>query len=281
MKILDGLQVANKIYQNIQETLINCKTKRPPKLVAILVGADPASLIYIGNKQKACRNVGIESQLHHFTDCDQSSLLKLIHTLNNDDQVDGILVQLPLPKHIDVNIILESIAIHKDVDGFHPHNLGKLAQGSAVFKACTAMALETLLKETGRNIKGINAVVIGTSNIVGKPCILELLAQGATVTACNEYTKDLQVEVQRADLVVSAVGKPHIISGAWLKENVIAIDIGINRTSHGIVGDIDVSTAKNIAFYTPVPGGVGPVTVAMLIKNTMLAFAYNHRFANC
>ena len=248
--------------------------KRAPGLAVVLVGSDAASQVYVGKKREACQAIGIDSFAHDLpASTDQESLLKLIDELNNDPKVDGILVQLPLPEHLDATPILERISPEKDVDGFHPYNVGRLAQRIPTLRPCTPAGVMTLLETTGQNIKGMHAVIVGSSNIVGRPMALELLLAGCTVTVCHRFTKDLKHHVEQADLVVVAVGKPGIVQGEWVKEGAIVIDVGINRLDTGkLVGDVDFeAAAERAAYITPVPGGVGPMTVATLMENTLYA----------
>jgi methylenetetrahydrofolate dehydrogenase (NADP+)/methenyltetrahydrofolate cyclohydrolase len=275
-KILDGKAFAAQIRAELK-TQIAARVKqklRPPGLAVVLVGNDPASAVYVGNKRRACDEIGMLSIAHdlpsHIT---TEQLLSLIEQLNQDATIDGILVQLPLPAHIDANLILERIAPHKDVDGFHPYNLGRLAQRRPLLRPCTPYGIMQLLAHHQVDIKGLDAVVVGASNIVGRPMGLELLIAGCTTTICHRFTRNLAAQVQRADLLVVAVGKPNVVQSAWIKPGAIVIDVGMNRLPNGdLVGDIDQATAKPIASWiTPVPGGVGPMTVAMLMQNTFTA----------
>lgn len=248
---------------------------RSPGLAVIIVGHDAASEVYVKHKQAACAEVGIES--HKFAlsnSVTEEDLLRLIHQLNQDAQIDGILLQLPLPLHLDVNRLLEAIIPSKDVDGFHPYNIGRLAQRRPTMRPCTPWGVMALLKYAQCDFKNSDAVVVGSSNIVGRPMALELLLAGATVTVCHSNTRDLARHVQFADIVVSAVGKPGLIKGDWIKEGATVIDVGITRLiSGGLAGDVEFESAsKRAQWITPVPGGVGPMTVAMLLKNTLLAY---------
>jgi len=273
-KILDGRKLAQKIREEIAEKIklrqeINL---RAPCLAVILVGEDAASEIYVKNKREACAQVGIKSINHTLASTtSEGTLLKLIHELNDDKSVDGILLQLPLPSQINTDATLEAIAPHKDVDGFHPYNLGRLAQKHPTLRPCTPYGIMRLLEQTNETFKNRHAVIIGASNIVGRPMALELLIAGCTITICHRFTQDLKKYVQEADILVSAVGKPNIIHGEWIKPGSTAIDVGINRLADGsLAGDIEFAkAAERAAWITPVPGGVGPMTVAMLLKNTL------------
>lgn len=272
-QIIDGKKIAAdlrkklklRIDQRLEQGL------RAPGLAVILVGNDPASEVYVRNKRKGCEDVGIQSFAYDLpSDTSEEKLLQLIQQLNDDNTVDGILVQLPLPKHINTETVIESIRPDKDVDGFHPYNVGRLASRMPVLRPCTPRGVMTLLESTGQPIKGQDAVVVGASNHVGRPMALELLLAGCTVTVCHRFTKDLESQVRRADIVVVAVGKPGIVKGEWIKAGAVVIDVGINRDASGqLVGDVDYTVAKQQAgWITPVPGGVGPMTVATLLQNT-------------
>ncbi len=264
--------VAQKIEQHIAQG------KRAPGLAVILVGANPASQVYVGSKRKSCDELGIVSKSYDLPETTMEiDLLKLIDQLNADESIDGILVQLPLPKHIDSTKVIERIAPHKDVDGFHPYNVGRLCQRIPTLRACTPYGVMKLLETTGRNLHGQHAVIVGASNIVGRPMALELLLAGCTVTVTHRFTKELEHHVRQADILVVAVGKPEFIDGDWVKDGAIVIDVGINRCEDGkLRGDIQYDKAiKHAAFITPVPGGVGPMTVAMLMFNTLLAYETN------
>lgn len=238
----------------------------------ILVGNDPASTIYVRNKRLACEEVGIKSVFHPLSaDVTQDKLISLIHTLNHDETIDGILLQLPLPASISTDDVLETIDPKKDVDGFHPYNLGRLAQRRPALRPCTPQGVMLLLDHIHQSFENKHAVIIGASNIVGRPMALELLAAGCTVTVCHRMTKDIQPYVALADILVSAVGKPGLIKGHWIKEGSTVIDIGITRMADGtLLGDVEFETARQrAAWITPVPGGVGPMTVATLLKNSL------------
>ncbi|HHF2954111.1 MULTISPECIES: bifunctional methylenetetrahydrofolate dehydrogenase/methenyltetrahydrofolate cyclohydrolase FolD [Vibrio] len=252
---------------------------RAPGLAVVLVGEDPASQVYVGSKRRACEEVGFVSKSFDLpASSSEEELLALIDELNNDDEIDGILVQLPLPAGIDTTHILERIHPEKDVDGFHPYNVGRLAQRIPKLRSCTPKGIITLLDRYNIELRGKHAVVVGASNIVGRPMTLELLLAGCTTTTCHRFTKDLESHVRQADVVVVAVGKPNFIPGEWIKKGAVVIDVGINRLDSGkLVGDVEYDKARESAsFITPVPGGVGPMTVASLIENTMLACEQFH-----
>ncbi len=280
-QLIDGKLIAQRVRNIVKEnvTSIVQSGKRPPGLAVVLVGSDPASQVYVGSKRKACDEVGFQSRSYDLpANTSQQQLLDVIDELNNDPEVDGILVQLPLPAGLHADEILERIHPHKDVDGFHPYNIGRLAERMPVLRPCTPKGIMTLIESTKRPMKGLNAVVIGASNIVGRPMSLELLLAGCTTTVCHKFTKDLQFHVKHADLLVVAVGKPEFIPGDWIKPGAIVIDVGINRQSDGrLVGDVEFERAREIAgWITPVPGGVGPMTVASLIENTLEAYVKFH-----
>ena len=271
--IIDGKHVAAELRKSLKIRIDKrlADGLRKPGLAVILVGNDPASEIYVRNKRKGCEDTGIESIAYDLDDdTSEEKLLSLIDDLNNNDAVDGILVQLPLPPHINTEIVIERIHPQKDVDGFHPYNVGRLASRMPVLRPCTPRGVMTLLESTGEPIRGQNAVIVGASNHVGRPMALELLLAGCTITVCHRFTKDLETQVGRADILVVAVGKPGIVKGEWVKPGATVIDVGINRTEDGkLVGDVDFATAKEKAgWITPVPGGVGPMTVATLLQNT-------------
>ena len=260
--------IATEVYERVKNGL------RIPALAVIQVGEDPASQVYVRNKRRACEAVGIKSLSYDLPETvTEVELLALIDTLNADSIVDGILVQLPLPKTIDTNNILDRIDPEKDVDGFHPYNLGCLAQQRPTLRPCTPHGIITLLQTANIEIKGLHAVIVGASNIVGRPLIFELLLAKATVTVCHSMTQSLETHVFQADLLITAIGKPRVIQSNWIKPGAIVVDVGINRLPNGkIVGDIEFNTAKErAAWITPVPGGVGPMTVATLLENTLSA----------
>jgi len=270
-KAISGL-VKERVAEGVNERLNN--GKRAPGLVVILVGADPASEVYVRNKTNACDQVGFVSETLSLPDTTtQDHLEGLIDKYNEDDSVDGILVQLPLPPHLNSDRLLERIRPDKDVDGFHPFNIGRLAQRMPMLRSCTPKGIMTLLESTGQTIKGKDAIIVGASNIVGRPMGLELLLAGATVTTTHRFTKNLPEKVSQADIVVVAAGKPGLVKGEWIKPGAIVIDVGINRLDNGkLVGDIEFDVARERAgWITPVPGGVGPMTVASLMENTLYA----------
>ncbi len=283
-KILDGKKTASdleaELAQKIQQRL--AQGLRAPGLAVVLMGDNPASEIYVRNKRRACERAGIISETHNLpTDTTQESLLNLIDTLNQQEHIDGILVQLPLPKHIDADLILERIAPNKDVDGFHPYTLGRLIQRRPALRPCTPYGIIKLLEHYNIELKGLNATIVGASNIVGRPMALELLLARATVTICHSATQALDKKVGAADLVVVAVGKIGLVEPEWIKPGAIVIDVGINRVETeekvSVVGDIDFDKAKERAgWITPVPGGVGPMTVSTLLRNTVYACEMLH-----
>lgn len=275
-QIIDGKAIAATLLDSIKlriDARLNAN-KRAPSLAVVLIGGDPASAIYVRNKRLACEKVGIKSLAYDLpSSTSEAELLKLIKQLNEDKTVDGILVQSPLPAHIKDEHIIEQINPDKDVDGFHPYNIGRLAVRQPTLRSCTPFGVIKLLQAANIPLMGLDAVVVGVSNHVGRPMALELLLAGCTVTSCHRHTKDLAKAIMQADLVVAAAGKPGLIKGEWIKPGAIVIDIGINRLADGsIAGDVDFNAAKERAAYiTPVPGGVGPMTVATLMENTLLA----------
>ena len=280
-KIIDGKtiaqQVRNEVAARVQQRL--AEGKRAPGLAVVLVGENPASQIYVASKRRSCEEVGFISRSYDLpATTTEGELLKLIDQLNNDGEIDGILVQLPLPAGIDNIKVLESIHPDKDVDGFHPYNVGRLCQRAPTLRPCTPRGIVTLLERYGIDTFGLNAVVIGASNIVGRPMSMELLLAGCTTTVTHRFTKNLRHHVENADLVVVAVGKPGFIPGEWIKPGAIVIDVGINRLESGkVVGDVEYdAAAERASFITPVPGGVGPMTVATLIQNTLQACEEYH-----
>ncbi|NQZ94763.1 MAG: bifunctional methylenetetrahydrofolate dehydrogenase/methenyltetrahydrofolate cyclohydrolase FolD [Moritella sp.] len=275
-QIINGKNISQQVRQKVAEEVATRTAQglRAPGLAVILVGADPASQVYVGSKRRACEEVGFVSKSFDLDrDCSQDALLALIDELNADATIDGILVQLPLPEHIDTTVVLEHIRPDKDVDGFHPYNVGRLSQRIPALRPCTPKGIITLLESTGVGLHGLDAVVVGASNIVGRPMTLELLLAGCTTTTCHRFTKNLEAHVRRADLVIVAVGRPNFIPGEWIKKGAMVIDVGINRLENGkLVGDVGFEVAKeNASFITPVPGGVGPMTVASLIENTLIS----------
>lgn len=274
--IIDGVSVAKSLKEQIKLAVLRRKDlgKRAPGLAVILVGADPASKIYVSKKRQSCEEVGFVSKSYDLpSDSKQEDLIRLIEELNDDDHIDGILVQLPLPKHLDDKAVIDCIRPDKDVDGFHPYNMGRLAQRIPLLRPCTPKGIMTLIQTTGVPIKGLEAVIVGASNIVGRPMSLELLLAGCTVTTCHRFTKNLQAHVERAELLIVAVGKPEFLPGHWVKPGAIVIDVGINRCADGkLRGDIEYNeAAQKAGWITPVPGGVGPMTVATLLENTLIA----------
>lgn len=279
-KVIDGRYISEIIKKEIAKKV--CKSinigRRAPGLAMLLIGNNPASKIYVDNKEKACKQVGFVSFIYILpVTTTENEILKLIHILNNDSRVDGILLQLPLPKKLNNIKLLEQIVPSKDVDGFHPYNIGRLCQRSPVLRPCTSKGIITLLNKYNINIFVLHAVVIGVSNIVGRPMIMELLLAGCTVSITHRFTKNLKMYVENADLLIVAIGRANFIPGDWIKYGAIVIDVGINRLDNGdIVGDVHFPSAfKRASYITPVPGGVGPMTVATLIQNTLQAY-YNH-----
>ncbi|EFN00915.1 bifunctional methylenetetrahydrofolate dehydrogenase/methenyltetrahydrofolate cyclohydrolase FolD [Actinobacillus pleuropneumoniae] len=274
--IISGTAVAKQVKANIAEQIqaYTAQDKRKPGLAVILVGMDPASQVYVNSKRKSCAEIGIESKSYDLpAETGEAELLAIIEQLNHDDSVDGILVQLPLPKQIDATKVTEAIVPHKDVDGFHPYNVGRLCQKIPTLRSCTPYGVMKLLESTGVNLAGLHAVVVGASNIVGRPMAMELLLAGCTVTVTHSRTKDLAYHVSQADIVVAGVGKPNFVKGEWIKQGAIVIDVGINRVEGKLIGDVEYSAAEaKASFITPVPGGVGPMTVAMLMQNTLQAY---------
>ncbi|MCW8908541.1 MAG: bifunctional methylenetetrahydrofolate dehydrogenase/methenyltetrahydrofolate cyclohydrolase FolD [Sedimenticola sp.] len=273
---LDGKAIAADIRRDIKAQVANLVEagERPPGLVVILVGEDPASQVYVRNKQRSCEEVGFVSELRRLpADTSEAELIAQIDELNGRDDVDGILVQLPLPEQIDEETVTERILATKDVDGFHPYNVGRLALRMPIMRPCTPKGVMTLLERTGQKLEGLDAVIIGQSNIVGRPMALELLAARCTITVCHSRTKDLPQKVAAADIVVAAVGRPNFVQGDWIKPGALVIDVGINRLEDGsLCGDVDYAAAcEKAAWITPVPGGVGPMTVATLLQNTLQA----------
>jgi methylenetetrahydrofolate dehydrogenase (NADP+) / methenyltetrahydrofolate cyclohydrolase len=273
-KILDGKAVAAKERQKSAARAADfiSKYRRAPGLAVVKVGEDPASAVYVRNKRKACEECGIASFAHDLpATTTRGELLTLIRTLNADESVDGILLQLPLPTGLDATAIMDTIEPSKDVDGFHPINTGLLAQKRPGLRPCTPWGVIRLAQEYALDLTGLRAVVVGASNIVGRPMALELLLARSTVTICHTGTRDLRAEVERAELVVAAVGKANYIPGSWIRDGAIVMDVGINRGADGkLVGDVEFAgAAQRAAWITPVPGGVGPMTIAMLLSNTV------------
>jgi methylenetetrahydrofolate dehydrogenase (NADP+)/methenyltetrahydrofolate cyclohydrolase len=275
-KIIDGKAIAAAITEKVAKGVAErvAKGLRVPGLAVILVGGDPASQIYVGSKRRTCEKVGFTSKAFDLpATTTQDELLTLIDKLNQDETIDGILVQFPLPKGLDETLVIERIDPQKDVDGFHPYNVGRLAQRIPLLRSCTPRGMISMIEAIGEKIKGKHAVVVGASNIVGRPMTLEFLLAGCTTTCCHRFTQDLRSHVERADILVVACGKANFIPGEWVKEGAIVLDVGINRLDNGkIVGDVEFDVAKErAAWISPVPGGVGPMTVATLIENTLFA----------
>jgi len=280
-QIIDGKAVAQQIKDSVKAKIDQrlANGQRSPGLAVILVGADPASEVYVRNKRATCESLGVNSISHNLDEnTSQSDLLGLVEQLNNDPTVDGILVQLPLPPQIDPSTVLETISPDKDVDGFHPYNIGRLVVRSPTLRPCTPYGVMKLLESTGEVIKGKHAVIVGASNIVGRPMGLELLLAGCTTTTCHRFTDDLGKFVSEADILVVGVGIPNLIKGEWIKPGAIVIDVGMNRLENGkLTGDVEYDIASQRAgWITPVPGGVGPMTIAMLMENTLYSLETFH-----
>lgn len=280
-QLLNGKQISEQQIQAIRSRVDTrlAAGKRAPALAVVLIGDDPASAVYVRNKKLACERAGIRSvSFEHPADFSESALIALVQRLNEDPEIDGILVQLPLPDHIDADKIIETINPHKDVDGFHPYNFGRLALKMPLLRPCTPFGAMTLLKHTGIDPAGLDAVVIGASNIVGRPMALELLMARATVTVCHSKTKQLADKVRGADIVIAGVGRPRFVQGDWIKPGAIVIDIGVNRLPDGkLCGDVDFDAAREVAgWITPVPGGAGPMTISTLMHNTLEAHIALH-----
>jgi len=278
-RLLDGKAIAQALRDKIkvQVAALAAAGKRPPGLAVVIVGQDPASQIYVRNKHLATEAAGMKSVMRVLPDtATQEEVLAVVKELNADPTVDGILVQLPVPRHIDSKAVIDAIDVQKDVDGFNPENLGLLAQRTPRLRPCTPYGCMKMLEHAGIDPKGMDAVVLGQSNIVGRPAALELLMRGATITVCHSQTKDLIGHVKRADIVVAGIGKPEFVKGEWIKPGAIVLDVGINRLPSGkVVGDVEFTGASERASWiTPVPGGVGPMTIAMLIQNTLEAYQF-------
>ena len=275
MTLIDGKELSQKIRKNVKKEIeILESVGVTPGLAVILVGDDPASKTYVSMKEKACEEAGIYSIVHKMpTSISQEKILEILDMMNKNEYIDGILVQLPLPKQIDTNKIIEAIVPHKDVDGFHPFNVGRLVSGLEGFVPCTPLGVMRMLEEYDIDPKGKDVCIVGASNIVGKPMLNLLLNAGATVDICHIFTKDLKAHTKKADIVIVGVGKAGLISEDMVKNGAIVIDIGINRLENGkLVGDVDFEkVAPKCSFITPVPGGVGPMTIAMLLENTLKA----------
>ncbi|MBH2037880.1 MAG: bifunctional methylenetetrahydrofolate dehydrogenase/methenyltetrahydrofolate cyclohydrolase FolD [Pseudomonadales bacterium] len=283
-QLIDGKAIAASLRQQIAQRVAERRQRglRAPGLAVILVGNDPASEVYVSHKRKDCEEVGFMSKAYDLpASTSQAELLSLIDSLNDAAEIDGILVQLPLPAHLDASQLLERIRPDKDVDGFHPYNVGRLAQRIPLLRPCTPKGIMTLLESTGADLHGMHAVIVGASNIVGRPMALELLLAGCTVTVTHRFTKDLPGHLASADLVVVAAGKPGLVKGEWIKQGAIVIDVGINRQADGkLIGDVVFDTAlPRAGWITPVPGGVGPMTRACLLENTLYAAESLHSSA--
>ncbi len=275
-RLIDGKRIATAVKTEVRAEIDAALARglRRPGLAVVMVGDNPASAIYVRNKRRSCEEAGVLSVAHDLPQStSERELLTLIDELNGDPRIDGILVQLPLPDQIRQAAIIDRIDPKKDVDGFHPYNLGRLAQRNPLIRPCTPYGVIRMLDAEGLSVRGLEAVVIGASNIVGRPMSLELLLMGATTTVCHRFTRDLEAQVRRAELLVVAVGKPGIVRGAWIREGAIVVDVGMNRLGNGhLVGDVEFAGAcERAAWITPVPGGVGPMTVAMLMRNTLEA----------
>jgi methylenetetrahydrofolate dehydrogenase (NADP+)/methenyltetrahydrofolate cyclohydrolase len=275
-RLIDGKRIATAVKVEVRAEIDAALARglRRPGLAVVMVGDNPASAIYVRNKRRACEESGVMSIAHDLPQStSERELLSLIDELNGDPRIDGILVQLPLPDQVRQSAIIDRIDPKKDVDGFHPYNLGRLAQRNPLIRPCTPYGVIRMLDAEGLSVRGLEAVVVGASNIVGRPMSLELLLMGATTTVCHRFTRDLAAEVRRAELLVVAVGKPGIIRGEWIREGAIVVDVGMNRLDNGhLVGDVEFAGARERAgWITPVPGGVGPMTVAMLMRNTLEA----------
>lgn len=275
-RIIDGKAIAADVRGEVAEEVAQqTQAGTTPGLATVVVGDDPASKVYVRNKRKACTEVGIKAWDHDLpASTPQAELLELLHDLNGDPGVHGILVQLPLPEHIDEQLILDTVAPHKDADGFHPYNLGRLLSGSPVVAPATPAGIQQLLLRSGVEVAGAEVVIVGRSNIVGKPLAALLVQKGAganaTVTICHTGTDDLAAHTRRAQILVAAVGRAHVITGPMVAPGATVIDVGVNRTESGLAGDVDFEAAKEVASaITPVPGGVGPMTIAMLLKNVV------------
>jgi methylenetetrahydrofolate dehydrogenase (NADP+)/methenyltetrahydrofolate cyclohydrolase len=273
-QIIDGKAIAADIRREVREASDRLASlgRRRPGLAVVLVGDDPASHVYVRNKRMACEECGFVSVSHDLPhSATQAELLSLIERLNEDDSIDGVLVQVPLPDHIDERVVIEAIAPAKDVDGFHPFNVGRLALRNPLMRPCTPYGVIRMLERCGISAKGMHSVVVGASNLVGRPMALELLLAGATVTVCHRFTRDLRAHIESAELLVVAVGKPGLVPGEWIRPGAVVVDVGINRLPDGkLCGDVQFEKARERASWiTPVPGGVGPMTVAILMKNTL------------
>lgn len=272
-RIIDGKEISARIRQSVKVEVARLNQQGvAPGLATVLVGDDPGSSIYVGMKVKACAAAGIRCDERRLAEkVSEAELLALVDELNRDEKIDGILIQLPLPAHLDESRVLEAVSPHKDVDGFHPYNVGRLALGRPLVLPCTPRGILRMLDETGVDLQGKEVVVIGRSNLVGKPMALMCQARDATVTLCHSHTRDLARKVGAADVVIAAVGRPELVRGAWIKEGAVVIDVGMNRVGEKkVVGDVEFAVAVQRAeAITPVPGGVGPMTITMLLCNTV------------
>ena len=275
-KVIDGKRIAEELRREVRmgTDAFERQARRRPGLAVVMVGDNAASAVYVRNKRRACEETGIVSVAHDLPDSSsEADLLALIDKLNSDAAIDGILVQLPLPAHIGSTAVLERIDPSKDVDGFHPYNVGRLVQRMPILRPCTPYGIMLMLEREGLEARGRNAVIVGQSNIVGRPMALELLMKAATITVCHSQTRDLERQVGEADILVAAIGKPQFVPGAWVKPGAVVIDVGINRLPDGkLVGDVQYDeAAQRAGWITPVPGGVGPMTIACLLHNTVQA----------
>ena len=274
--IIDGKKIAAELREELKKKIIEFKAtyKSVPGLTVILIGEDPASKIYVKNKEKYAKDIGINSEVIKYPDSvDEKTVLEKISELNKDKKISGILVQLPLPKHINKKKIIDAILPDKDVDGFHPVNVGNLSSGYESKVPCTPLGCYLLLRKVEKDLKGKHAVIIGRSNLNGKPMAQLLLKENCTVTITHSKTKDLKNECKRADIIIAAVGQPKLVKGDWVKKGAIVIDVGINKTANGLEGDVDFKEVSKVAkAITPVPGGVGPMTIACLLSNTIECF---------
>ncbi|MCH8552788.1 MAG: bifunctional methylenetetrahydrofolate dehydrogenase/methenyltetrahydrofolate cyclohydrolase FolD [Natronospirillum sp.] len=280
-RMIDGKKIAADLKARLRKRVdeLTSEGYRPPGLAVIMVGADPASEVYVASKRRSCEEIGFKSISHDLPDTiSQYELLEFIDDLNDDDSIDGILVQSPLPEQINEQKVIERIRPDKDVDGFHPYNVGRLAVRIPMLESCTPKGVMTLLQSTGQNVAGKHAVIVGASNHVGRPMALELLLAGCTITVCHRFTESLQHHVEQADILVVAVGNPKIVDANWIKPGATVIDIGINRGPDGkLIGDVEPTiAAERAGWLTPVPGGVGPMTVATLMENTYIAATTLH-----
>lgn len=280
MEIIDGRLIASRILEELKEEVHELKEELNviPALAVIIVGNDPASKMYVNSKKKACKDIGINSEIIELPeDVSSVELIETIEELNQDSKISGILIQMPLPKHINESEILMAIKPKKDVDGFHPENAGRLLEGNPLFEPCTPSGIIYLLEQSNIEIESKKCVVIGSSNIVGKPAAIMMLNKNATVTICHSKTKEIEAVIKQADIVIIAIGKANYLKGYMLKQDAVVIDVGINRVNGSIFGDADFESVSKVArFVTPVPGGVGPMTIAMLMKNTIKAAKINN-----